>query len=88
MKGLDPDLVFQLLVVADGYTPTYGPKRADPKAGPVTLTLTPHDLDRRDPALVLRGRVVDEQRRRVARAVISPSGYNKGTLGQFGRLKG
>jgi hypothetical protein len=74
--------------VAEGYTPALLPKPADPTAGPVAFTLTPHDLDRRDPALVLKGRVLDENGKPVPQAAVEPFGFRKGDRGQFGGLKG
>jgi hypothetical protein len=85
---LGPDLLFRLLAVAEGYTPAFLPKQADPAAGAVSFTLTPHDLDKRDPALVLKGRVLDENGRPVAEAVVEPFGFGKGDGTQFGGLKG
>src|SRR5262249_13206098 len=84
----DSTLVFRLLAVADGYVPARTPKAVDPQKGPVTFALRPHDLDRRDPALVLRGRVLDEDGKPVSRAVVEPFGFQKGQSGQFGGLKG
>lgn len=81
-------MVFRLLAVAEGYTPALLPKAADPAAGPVAFTLTPHDLDKRDPALVLRGRVLDENGKPVPQAVVEPFGFRRGDRGQFGGLKG
>jgi hypothetical protein len=74
--------------VAEGYTPTLSAKLIDPKAGPATLTVKRHDLDTRDPALVFRGRVLDEQGRPIADAVVEPFGFGKGDSAQFGGLKG
>jgi hypothetical protein len=85
---LDPELLFRLLAVAEGYTPAFLPKQADPAAGPVSFALTPHDLDKRDPALVLKGRVLDENGRPVSEAVVEPFGFGKGDGVQFGGLKG
>lgn len=82
-------MIFRLLVVAEGYTPALSAKAADPAAaGPIAFTLTPHDLDKRDPALVLKGRIVDEQGQPIAQAVVEPYGFGKGNGVQFGGLKG
>nr|AHZ45657.1 peptidase M56 [uncultured bacterium] len=81
-------MLFRLLAVADGHTPALTPKLVDPRAGPVTFKLAAHDLDKRDPALVLKGRVLDEDRKPVAGAVVEPWGFQKGQRGQGGGLKG
>jgi hypothetical protein len=88
LTDLDPELLFRLLAVADGHVPTFTPKHVDPKSGRVTLKLKPHDLDTRDPALVFRGRVVDEKGDPVAEAVVEPNGFRKNGGGQFGGLQG
>ncbi len=54
----------------------------------MTFTLTPHDLDKRDPALVLKGRVLDESGKPVSGAVVEPYGFGKGDGAQFGGLNG
>jgi hypothetical protein len=88
LKSLDPELLFRLLAVADGHSPAYSAKSVDPKAGPTTLKLKPHDLDARDPALVLKGRVLDEKGDPVAGATVEPYGLGKGDGAQFGGLTG
>ena len=81
--------MFRLLAAADGHTPAHSPKMVDPAAGPVTLALKQSDLADRDPALVLRGRVLDEDGRPgPTGAVVEPFGFQKGERGQYGGLKG
>jgi protocatechuate 3,4-dioxygenase beta subunit len=60
----------------------------DPRAGPVTLTLKTSDLADRDPALVLKGRVLDDDGDPLPGAVVEPFGFQKGTGGQYGGLTG
>lgn len=83
---LDPNLKFRLLVVANGFLPTYTPKPIVPEERLVEVALKPHDLDRRAPSRVLLGRVVNEDGDPVARAVIEPFGFRRGQSGQFGGL--
>ncbi|HEV3079196.1 MAG TPA: hypothetical protein VGY66_05430, partial [Gemmataceae bacterium] len=85
---LDPDLLFQLLAVADGFVPTRTVRRVDPRAGPVTLPLRLHDLDRRTPELIVRGLVVDHEGNPVAGAEVWPFALQKGDSTQFGGLTG
>jgi hypothetical protein len=80
--------VFHLLAVKEGYTPTLSAKWVDPKSGAAKLTLTASDLDRRDPELIVKGRVLDEDGKPVASAAIEPFGFMKGDRGQFGGLTG
>jgi hypothetical protein len=55
----------------------------------VTLKLKPHDLDRRDADLVLRGRVLDEKGKPVVNATVEPYGIQLGEgRGMFGTLRG
>lgn len=55
----------------------------------MTLKLRPHDYDRRDADLVLRGRIVDEKGKPVPNATVQPWGIQlSATSGQFGTLRG
>ena len=60
----------------------------DPRAGPVTLTLKPSDLAKRDPALLLQGRVLDEDGDPLPGAVVEPFAVRKGDTTRFGGLTG
>lgn len=89
LKDVDPELVFKILAFKDGFVPTYSEKHVDPQQEPPVLTLKLHDLDRRDPELVLRGRVIDDTGKPVAAAVVDPEGYrSKNGGGRWGRLEG
>jgi hypothetical protein len=87
LEDLDPELLFRLLAVAECHVPALSPKPVDPNAGPADFKLTPHDLDKRDPALVLRGRVLDESGEPVPAAVVEPFGFSKGNTTQYGGLR-
>src|SRR2546423_6580706 len=69
IKGLSPDLWFTLLVIHEGFAPTFV-KRIDPSAGPPTATLPARSMPT-DPAQLLRGRVVGPSGSAIADAVIS-----------------
>jgi hypothetical protein len=73
-------------VVARGFAPTYTAKHIEPEKGDVAIALKAHDLDRRKPERVVRGRVVNENGDPVARAVVEPDGVQRGQSGQFGGL--
>jgi hypothetical protein len=70
IKGLSPDLWFELLVVREGYTPTFVQK-VDPFKGPAEASLrirAPVD----DPSRVVHGRVVDPHGTPLRDAVVEP----------------
>jgi len=75
-------------VVADGHVPTYSTTPIDPRAGPAVFTLRPHDLDRRDPERVFRGRVLDDTGRPVEGARVIPIAVRRGNSTQYGGLTG
>ncbi len=72
VAGLAPDLLFRVLVVAEGFRPQFA-KDVDPLKGPldVKLRAMPSDLSGR---AVLRGRVLDGAGKPVVGAVVSPTG--------------
>jgi len=92
IKGLSPDLRFQLLIVRDGYAPVFV-KNVDPVEGPApTATLTPRPTTA-DPARVVRGRVVNANGTVVRDAVVEPRGIkfhteDGRTTGMFGEIPG
>jgi hypothetical protein len=73
-------------VVARGFAPASTPKHVEPEAGDVVIDLKRHDLDRRKPDRVVRGRVVNENGDPVARAIVEPDGVRRGEGGRFGAL--
>jgi hypothetical protein len=75
ISALDPELLFRILVVAEGYRPQFA-KDADPQNGPLEVKLDkmPEKLAGR---AVLRGRVVDPHGTPVVGAVVSPFGCKR-----------
>ena len=69
--------------MARGFAPAYTPKHLEPEAGDVAIRLKPHDLDRRKPERVVRGRVVNEDGDPVARSIVEPVGVSRGQGGSF-----
>jgi hypothetical protein len=86
IASLDPQLVFRVLVVAEGYKPAFVEK-VDPAAGPVRAKLTrvPADLE---PARVLRGHVTDALGKPIVGATVSPVGAKMGERRWWGRVDG
>ena len=73
-------------MVARGFAPTFTARHVEPESGDVRVALKAHDLDRRKPERVVRGRVVNENGDPVARAVVEPDGVRRGQGGRFGAL--
>jgi hypothetical protein len=69
VESLDPSLIFRVLVIADGYRPTFVSK-VDPAKGPIRVTVEPMDLDKIPPDRIVRGLVLDEGGRPVAGASV------------------
>lgn len=88
LEGMDPELLFELLVYEERHVPTYTEGYEDPRLGAVHVALEPSDLDRRPPSRVLRGRVVDADGRPIARATVVPQGQQIENGRRFGELLG
>ena len=75
ISSLAPDLLFRVLVVAEGFKPQFA-KDVDPLQGPLNVKLEamPSDLLGRT---VLRGQVLDSAGKPVVGAVVSPTGYER-----------
>jgi hypothetical protein len=87
ITGLSPGLWFELLVVHEGFTPTFA-KRTDPLQGPApTAVLTGRTLVD-DPARVVRGRVVDKYGEAIRDAVITPFAVLVGDKSEYGTVPG
>lgn len=72
IRSLSPDLHFELLIVHDGYLPTFVTK-VDPAKPAPTAALKPREAVT-DPHRVLRGLVVDAHHRPIRDAVVQPQG--------------
>jgi hypothetical protein len=71
--GLNPELVFTLLVIQDGYSATYV-KKADPSGGPVATAVLKVRVPPENPAQTVRGLVVDSRGNPAADAVVEQQG--------------
>jgi hypothetical protein len=70
IASVDPELLFNVLVVADGFLPRIV-GRTDPAKGPVEVSLSPLDEGKLDPKRVLRGFVLDPSDKPLAGARVS-----------------
>lgn len=72
IASLDPELVFRILVVAEGYKPEFVAK-VDPAKGPIEAKLKPVPKAL-DEAMCLKGRVLGPDGQPVVGATVSPEG--------------
>jgi len=87
IASLDPQLRFRLLVVAEGYEPTFA-RKVDPLTGPVHLTLSPRSANWKASSGVVRGRVLGPNGAPVVGATIEPFGRESKWGARFGDLPG
>jgi len=73
IAGLNPELVFNLLIVREGYNATFV-NRVDPEKGPAETTVLKKRTSPTNPAQVIRGRVVDRQGVPVREALVEQQG--------------
>lgn len=86
IESLDPSLIFRILVVAEGYEPTFVPK-VDPALGPITANLKRRKMAA-DVYHTVRGNVIDQDKRPVVGAEVSPYGMKKGDRRWWGATDG
>jgi hypothetical protein len=86
ISNLDPELLFRVLVVAEGFRPQFA-RDVDPLQGSldVKLETMPADLSGR---AVLRGRVLDGAGKPVVGAVVSPTGCERADKRWWGQMPG
>ena len=88
IAGLNPDLVFNLLVVKDGYAATLAEK-VDPAKGPAGTVALKARTSPANPAQYVRGRVVDGHGDPVPDAVVQQEGVTlRGENGQIWTMFG
>ena len=86
ISGLAPELLFRVLVVAEGFRPQFA-KDVDPLQGPLDVKFEAMPTDLVDRA-VLRGRVLDDKGKPVVGAVVSPHGCERIDRRWNGRMPG
>ena len=82
IEGLDPMLLFRVLVVANEYQPKFVTK-VDPSAKALRVTLRP-EAEGDTPDTRVRGRVVNAEGKPVSGAVINIRGVSRGDSTRFG----
>ncbi|MBN9524345.1 hypothetical protein J0H58_38495 [bacterium] len=84
VPSLDPELLFRVLVVGNGFAPSFA-AAVDPAAGPLAVTLRPPDPARAAPTHSLRGRVLDDKGNPVVGATLDPYGFKTPSWSGFKR---
>lgn len=74
IPSLDPSLIFRVLVVGDGFAPTFVDK-VDPVRGPMEAVLRPIAPKKIDPRYSVRGQVVDPEGNPVIGAQVTPKDF-------------
>ena len=88
ISGLDPDLWFEILVVRDGYEPTFV-KKIDPARGPAEAAKLAPRLPVDDPSRVARGLIVDPHGSPLRSVVIEPIGVGQSDgRSHYGTIEG
>lgn len=88
IRDLDPELLFQVLVLAEGFAPTFA-EMVDPLADPIEIVVSPLAPLPDDPRRIARGRVVDDRGTPVPGAVVSASSiHSDDGSGMFGSIDG
>ena len=82
IASVDPELLFNVLVVADGFRPTFAMK-SDPARPPITVSLAPFDPGKFAPNCLLRGVVLDPGGRPMVGARVSPRGFSTEAFSGF-----
>lgn len=73
IAGLDPDLVFNLLVVRGGYSAKLV-KKVDPQQGPAEIAVLKRRIPPENPSQIIRGRVLDSKGTPVRDALVEQEG--------------
>lgn len=82
IAAVDPELLFNVLVVADGFRPTFAMK-SDPTKEPIKVTLSAFDPSTFEANRILKGVVVDAGGRPLAGIKLSPRGFSTAAFRGF-----
>jgi hypothetical protein len=80
--SVDPALLFDVLVVADGFRPVTV-RKVDPLAKPIDVELTPQEADKLEPKRILFGVVLDGLGKPVAGAKVSAQSFKTDAFSGF-----
>jgi len=83
IAGLNPDLVFNFLIVHEGYNTTFV-KKVDPEKGPVETAVLQKRTSPENPGQIVRGKVVDRKGTPVRDALVEQQGAIFGQGRSFG----
>jgi hypothetical protein len=83
ISSLDSELTFNVLVIADGFRPTFTSK-SDPAKGPIKVSLPSLDLKKLSPKRVIRGVVLDPDGKPLVGAKVTPQGFSTEAFSGFG----
>jgi hypothetical protein len=83
IAGLDPDLVFNFLIVREGYNATFV-RKVDPGTGPVETAILQKRTSPENPSQIVQGRVVDVRGAPVRDALVEQRGAISGKRRSFG----
>ena len=83
IAGLNPDLVFNFLIVHEGYNATFV-DRVDPQKGPAETAVLKKRTSPENPSQIVRGRVVDRKGTPVRDALVEQQGAIFGQGRSFG----
>jgi beta-lactamase regulating signal transducer with metallopeptidase domain len=87
IESLDPDLLFRILVVGDGYKPKYV-AHVDPGHKPVEVSLASLNLAETPPGQILRGRVLGANGAPIEGAAVQALGLRTKDSGTWGEIEG
>lgn len=82
ITALDPELLFNVLVVADGFRPTFANK-SDPRKSPIEVTLAAFDPSKFAPNRLLTGVVVGPDDKPMVGARVTPAGFSTEAFSGF-----
>ena len=87
ISSVSSSLIFRLLVVAEGYEPTFV-RHVDPLQPPTKIALKKPTAGSRDPQRQASGRVLDPSGHPIVGATVEPVGVRKGDGTSFGQIEG